>query len=276
MKRMMMLALALACGGELGESYDVETTGETSDLLDEQQPAEETIEEKTTVKNGYGYNVNRTTGGNYRCQQLIGLDSDKCVYPGFKANRVVCVDCTGMTAGQCAEAKEDVIAILPTFNSQFNASGWSFQTTASGNCGTGMAARIRYADISGSQTIGSILGYVDVSSNISGPLTELTGNPGTHHVQTGTASITVDRARIVADFAVADQQRVRRHALYGGMYAALTGLGFTPEHTNRVTSISTTPGVAKFITVSSKEACRVNSYTITTDGLFSASPQDCP
>lgn len=254
----LLVAALAACGGELGE----EPALEVADDAAPEEPDVGSSEQGIAIRSdGYGYNVN---GQNFRCQWNNGAASDVCIYPGNR-DRDICVTGNGMTAGQKTEAEADVDALLPALTSQFSGSGWNFER----NCSGFVDVSISYGNITGSQLTTSILGYVKIpqmASTVQGKIPDFI--PGTHRLQTGTAAVTVDRAQIVADFAVANQQRVRRHALYGGIYAGATGLGFTPAHTNRVTSIVTTPAAAKLTSVSSQEKCRVDGYDVSNDGLI--------
>jgi hypothetical protein len=257
------LSLCLfACGGEADDPEQASVDG--ADVAIDEPAADDivlgTAEQPITVKGLHGVNYN---GDPYRCQLIVGTGgSDTCLYPR-DTSRSICVTGTGMTAGQKTEAEADVDAILPTFASQFG--GWAFSRSCSSP-----DVNLEYANISASQTSTSILGYVRViPTTPTGPLVEPGTFPtfnlwkGSFYVEgSGATKLRVDRPQIVADFAAADQQRVRRHALYGGMYAALTGIGFTPDHTNRVTSIATTPATAKSTSVSTQEKCRVNGYTL--------------
>lgn len=256
MAAFVMWALT-GCGGDLREG----------DAAIDRVPDDEQIEPEAVpepdlafaefaiqTKPLYGWNSAYASGGNIACDQSNGNDTNVCIYPENRTRRI-CVSGIGMTAGQKTEAEADVDAILPTLNSQFSSSNWLF----SRGCGTGDTASLEYGNIPDSQQLASILGYVRVSSSGSS-LDEALPYKGTHKKQSGTATIRVDRAQIVNDFSVNDQPRVRRHALYGGMYAALAGLGFTRVHTNRVTSVAITSAVAKTVSVSAQEQCRVNAY----------------
>lgn len=267
----------LGCGGE-AEVYPlpfepaVEEPGDgvtPGDGLDDVELG--IAEQAVTVKEGHGFNCgnNALDRTPYRCQQFVGLETDRCGYP-YDKSRKFCADSDFMSAGQLTEANADIDAILPTLTSQFGGAGWSF----SRSCST-PDVLIRYQNIPAGQSKTSILGYVRVWNNANGALllNESAGGfeyNGSHVQQTSTGVfvVTVDRAEINAQFTGSDRDRVRRHAFYGGMYAAGTGLGFTPSHVNRATSIAITATAAKLTSVSSAEQCRVNAYVPTANGLF--------
>lgn len=269
-----MVAALAACGGNVetepgfvdmyGPEPEIEQPDE-AEQVPETDPSNAvvqlgTAEQAITVAVGYGFN-NGSNGQNYRCQQFTGLETDKCIYPA-DVTRKFCVLNVGMTAAQKAEAEADVDSILGIMDSQFPA--WSF----SRSCVT-PDVNIEYGNIPASQVTTSIMGYVQVTAINPTLLAEVITGPlkGSHFQQNANPiAVRVDRPQIVADFAVADQQRVRRHALFGAMYVAGVGLGFTPDHINRVTSITTTPGTAKSTSVSTPEQCRVNNFLFPTVG----------
>lgn len=246
---MLMAASALACGGNADTGPD-----ESGDAYEE-----EGLDEKASSNFGYGFESVEASHGtvNVGCGNNI---NKFCMYPGDKS-RKFCVTGTGMTAAQKTEAEADVDAILPTFASQFGGAGWSF----SRSCSNTPDVLIEYGNISASQAKTNIMGYVSAMPQ-AGSLNQVfpLGAGGTHWQQkpvTGQFVVRVDRAQIITDFdSTAREQRVRRHALYGGMYAAGAGLGFRSNHTNQNTSISITQDSAKVLTLSATELCRANGY----------------
>lgn len=254
MKAKALLVCALvACGGEI-DGNELPDRVPNESLYE--QPDVGSIEQEAVSQFGYGFNGLAATHGvqNFACANRT---TDNCIYPRDRSRRF-CVDSTSMTPAQFTEANADVDAILPTLTSQFGAVGWTF----SRNCSS-PDVQISYGSVPGTSFVTSILPYVSITAQ-SGGLTQVfpSGAGGNHWQQTsGPLFVMVDRAQIVLEFgSAADEQRVRRHAIYGGMYAGGVGLGFTSAHTNRVTSIPTTPGVAKLPSVSTSEQCRVNNY----------------
>lgn len=264
MKQAILLVAALAaCGGQSDDGFEYDVPEQEQE---QEQISDDEIDDKAASQFGYAYEAVENSHGvqNVAC---ANRQNRHCMYPDTKT-RKFCVTGTGMTAGQKTEAEADVDAILPAFATQFGGTGWSF----SRSCSNTPEVLIEYGNISAAQIKSSILGYVSVMPQ-SGSLTQVFpgGASGAHWQQktSGQWVVRVDRPQIITDFDTTNrEQRVRRHALYGGMYAAGAGLGFISAHTNRVTSIVITQDSAKLTDVSTSEKCRVDGFTPTDPGAW--------
>jgi hypothetical protein len=243
MKRIMMILgmmLAAACGGELGDY----------------EPEFETAEQDVNFIATYGFR-NDLPDSNTRCDSGTQVNSHSCNYPPNKTLTVRCTG-TGMTAAQKTVCEQKLDGFIAAFSAELPT--WSMSRINSGTADV----NISYGTNSSTNAKTSIHRYA--KATVSNPtLLDDFGSTGSYF-KYGSINCTVDRARIVVDTTMLQQDKVLTHAIH---FCAHKGLGFgAGGHFNRSHSIVVTPDTYKSENLSPLNVCMAQTYDPTGNTVF--------
>lgn len=241
------------CGGVTGFDDDA--------LITEEEPEEltELAQEYILDAGDYGFRID-LADSNARCALSSPPNGQVCVVPPNRQVTFMVSD-IGISSTQKPEVISLVDGWITRFADDFPL--WTFTRVTSGT----PDVEFRYGPNSGTN-VNSIHSYAH-ALNSGGSTLDDFGASGTW-MKNGTIQCTIDNTSIVNDFLLAEEPRVRSHAVD---YCAFKGVGIgSGGGTTRGHAIAVTPGAVKNSSASERVKCLAQNSTITGNSITVLSP----